>query len=87
MFTLKKKVTKESMYALFILVELIKNGFPEKQISVISRNVHLAGDLMFDGEELLKLYRMVKDRFGVTIFPETRFETLGVPADYIEDKW
>ncbi|NLT15614.1 MAG: hypothetical protein GXY05_14895 [Clostridiales bacterium] len=75
------------MYALFILVDLIKNGFPEKQISVISRNVHLAGDLMFDGEELLKLYRMVKDRFGVTIFPETRFETLGALADYIEDRW
>ena len=47
------------MYALFILVDLIKNGFPEKQISVISKNVHLAGDLMFDGEELLKLYRIV----------------------------
>mgnify|MGYP007069903778 FL=1 len=75
------------MYALFILVDLIKNGFPEKQISVISRNVHLAGDLMFDGEELLKLYRMIKERFGVTVFPEKRFGNLGALADFIEDNW
>ena len=36
---------------------------------------------------LIGTITMIKDRFGITIFPEPRFETLGALADFIEDKW
>ena len=75
------------MYALFVLVDLIRTHFPEKKIPAIGRSVRLTEDLKFDRAELLKLYRMIKERFGVTVFPEKRFEILGALADYIEDRW